>query len=101
MPRAYWDQGVAPTAFMYHQFTMASQAWGGDPQVPGHRWLAQKKYDDSMTSDHYWEYIYTYVFDIIYITYGLHQLAICRQMCGIWEGQIICRHNVALAWIFV
>ena len=46
-----------PAAGMNHQFTMASQAWGGDPQLPEHRWLAQIKCDTFMTSAHYRELI--------------------------------------------
>ena len=45
----------SPTACMNHQFTVASQAWSGDPQQPEHRWLAQIKYDAFVTSAHYRE----------------------------------------------
>ena len=43
-----------PAACMNHQFTMASQAWGGDPQL--HLPLAQMKYEAFVTPAHYREF---------------------------------------------
>ena len=40
------------TACMNHQFTVASQAWGGDPQQPERHPLAQTKYDTFVMSAH-------------------------------------------------
>ena len=45
-----------PATCMNHKFTKASQALGGDPQLPEHHPLAQIKYDAFMTSAHYREY---------------------------------------------
>ena len=44
------------TACMNHQFTMASQAWGGDSQLPEYHRLAHIKYDASVTPARYREY---------------------------------------------
>ena len=44
-----------PAVCMNHQFTVASQAFGGDPPTPGHRPLAQIKYAAIATSAHYRE----------------------------------------------
>ena len=49
-------QVPGPAAWMNHQFTVASQAWGGDPQQPEHRPLAQIKYDTFMMWAHNQEY---------------------------------------------
>ena len=38
-----------------YQFTVTSQAWGGDPQQPERHSLTQTKYDDFVTSAYYWE----------------------------------------------
>ena len=37
-----------PAACMNHQFTVASQVWAGDPQLPEGHPLAQIKYDAFM-----------------------------------------------------
>ena len=47
-----------PAACMNHQFTVASQMWSGDPQPPGHRPLAQIKYEAFVTSAHYRESLF-------------------------------------------
>ena len=46
-----------PAACMNHQFTVTSQAWGGDPQQPELRSLPQTKYDAFMTSAYYIEFL--------------------------------------------
>ena len=42
-----------PTAYMDHQLSVTSQAWGGDPQQPERRPLDQTKYDAFMTWAYY------------------------------------------------
>ena len=40
---------LGPATCMNHQFTVATQAWGGDAQQPERRPLVQSKYDAFVT----------------------------------------------------
>ena len=53
----FWKDwtSVRPAACMKHQFTVTSQTWGGDPQQPERRPVAQMKYDAFMTLAYYRE----------------------------------------------